>query len=117
MNQEAEKLINEFLEKAKTQEDVEKLDLKDLDGCSGGSDTVSINGVEVSPAEFNNMFLAMAESCGFDVARDIFRTCCGGFKCREMETYYSWGGQYSDRDKMGTVLYRYWQYIETGKVY
>ena len=117
MNQEAEKMINEFLEKAKTQEDVEKLNLKDLDGYSGGSETINMNGVEVSPDQFNNMFLSMAESFDFDTAVSIFSQYCGGFQCVEMTKFYTWNARNSEKDKMALILHKYWQYMETGKIY
>ena len=117
MNQEAEKIINEFLEKAKNNENAKKLNLADLDGYSGGSQTITMNGVEVSPEDFNNLFLNMADTCGFDIAMSIFRQYCGAFMCSEMEITYTWNGSCSDRDKMGVILYRYWQCMETHKVY
>ena len=107
------------LREKKLQPDVEKLSFDRLDGVSGGTQqTVDLDGVEVSVEDFNNLFLAMAEVYGFDIALSMFRNYCGGFMCDEMQPGRSLNTNYNtDKDLMGEVLYRYWCWRETGSPY
>ena len=99
--------------------DIQSIPLEALDGVAGGAQgTVDVGGVEMSADDFNNLFLTLAETCGFDVALDVFKNYCGGFTCDLMipgrSRNTAWN---SDKDLMGEVLYRYWAWRETGSPY
>ena len=97
--------------------EIPELNLDEMEKASGGTQTVNMNGREVTREQFDNMFLITSD-LGIDIAIGMFKQYCGGFDCREMHPGFSWSCHYpSNRDKMGVILHKYWQYVETGKVY
>ena len=99
--------------------DVQSVPLEALDGVSGGTgQTVNMGGAEISRAEFDALFLSMAENFGFFTASSIFKQYCDGFTCEELQPGHTFNTLHcTDKDVMGAVLYRYWLWRETGSPY
>lgn len=83
-----------------------ELSLDDLEQVAGGKGDGVINGVQFSEAEFNDLWISMAKSCGYEVAVQMLMTMTG-YQPPQEGPLHVWGGE-TDEEKMSAVLYTYW---------
>ena len=91
-----------------------ELNMDEMDKVVGGSftydpnaDMCCLNGKMMSPNEFNTYIFSIAQTSGYEIARDMLKSLTG-YACKEMSQTYTWDGDISDMDKMGIVMNRFW---------
>ena len=93
-----------------------ELSLDEMDKVSGGNTAVSagptpgtvIWGEKVyTGGEFNDFWIDLTNSMGFDVAKRMFADSTG-FMCPEMQQQYNFNGYLTDKDKMDCILNQFW---------
>ena len=107
MNPEMKAKVDEFLKARKA---AKELSMDKMDKVAGGGswDSIPVNGVETSKADFDALMVAVADSFGYSVAAEMFEEITG-FPClgsRALDCSHS--NHVNDKRLMAEALEEFW---------